>query len=105
VFKNVSEMSLNDQRQNIDPNLTRCSNYTSEACAPTKRCQDLVCDSGGFVVNISSLATLEAISGGTGYNVADAGSNLFPEALMFDLGMTIFAYVPSCPATSTQSFR
>jgi NAD(P)-dependent dehydrogenase (short-subunit alcohol dehydrogenase family) len=77
VFRKVGEMTPEDWHRNIDLNLN----------APFYCCREALArfgSRGGFIVNISSLAAINAFSGGAGYNASKAGLNRFAEALMLD---------------------
>jgi 3-oxoacyl-[acyl-carrier protein] reductase len=77
VFRKVGEMSPEDWHRNIDLNLNGPFYCSREALARFG-------DSGGFIVNISSLAGKNAFAGGAAYNASKAGLNLFSEAMMLD---------------------
>ncbi len=77
VFQKVAEMTPEQWHRNIDLNLNGPFYCAHEALA-------LFGARGGFIVNISSLAAMNAFSGGAGYNASKAGLNKFGEALMLD---------------------
>ena len=76
VFRKIGDMSVEEWRRNIDINLNGAFYCSREALARF--------GTGGFIVNISSLAGKNAFTGGAGYNAAKAGLNLFSEAMMLD---------------------
>src|SRR5215475_134744 len=78
VFRKVAEMSVEDWHHNIDLNLNGAFYCSREALERFQK------SGGGFIVNISSLAGKNAMTGGAGYNAAKAGLNLFAEAMMLD---------------------
>ncbi len=78
VFRKVAEMQPEEWHRNIDLNLNGVYYCSHEALARFAR------RSGGFIVNISSLAGKNAFSGGAGYNASKFGLNGFSEAMMLD---------------------
>ena len=78
VFQKVGDMTIDDWRRNIDPNLNGPFYCSRQALPRFAR------RGGGFIVNISSLAARNAFSGGAAYNASKAALNLFTEALMLD---------------------
>ena len=74
-FVNVSEMTLEDWRSVIDTNLSGVF-YCCRAAIPHLR------QRGGWIINISSLASRNAFAGGAAYCASKAGLNQFSEALM-----------------------
>jgi 3-oxoacyl-[acyl-carrier protein] reductase len=78
VFRKVADMSVEDWHRNIDLNLNGAFYCSREALERFQK------HGGGFIVNISSLAGKNAMTGGAGYNAAKAGLNLFAEAMMLD---------------------
>jgi 3-oxoacyl-[acyl-carrier protein] reductase len=78
LFKKVADMTLEEWHRNIDLNLNGAFYCAHEALARFRA------RGGGFIVNISSLAAVNAFSGGAGYNASKFGLNGFTEALMLD---------------------
>jgi 3-oxoacyl-[acyl-carrier protein] reductase len=78
VFRKVGEMTPEEWHRNIDLNLNGAFYCAHEALARFRA------RGGGFIVNISSLASYNAFSGGAGYNASKFGLNGFTEALMLD---------------------
>ena len=78
VFRKVGDMTVEEWRRNIDPNLNGAFYCAHAALARFAR------RGGGFIVNISSLAAKNPFSGGAGYNASKFGLNGFGEALMLD---------------------
>jgi NAD(P)-dependent dehydrogenase (short-subunit alcohol dehydrogenase family) len=78
VFRKVGDMTVDDWRRNIDLNLNGAF-YCAHAALARFQTRG-----GGFIVNISSLAAINAFSGGAGYNASKFGLNGFTEALMLD---------------------
>lgn len=77
-FGKVAEMSVDDWRANIDLNLNGAF-YCARLAVQRFRQHG-----GGSLINIASLAAINAFSGGAGYNAAKAGVVLMGEALMLD---------------------
>ena len=78
LFKKVAEMTVEEWHRNIDLNLNGAFYCAREAL------QRFVKQGGGFIVNISSLAAKNPLSGGAGYNASKFGLNGFTEALLLD---------------------
>ncbi len=78
VFTSVKEMTLEDWRRTIDTNLSGAFYCSREAL------QRFGNPSGGFVINISSLAGKNPFAGGAAYNASKFGLNGFSEAMMLD---------------------
>jgi 3-oxoacyl-[acyl-carrier protein] reductase len=78
AFRKVGEMTPDDWHRNIDLDLNGPFYCSREALARFAR------RGGGFIVNISSLASRNAFPGSAGYSAAKAGLNIFSEALMLD---------------------
>ena len=77
VFRKVAEMTPEDWHANIGLNLTGAFYTCREALARFGQ-------SGGFIINVSSLAGKNPFSSGAAYNASKAGLNLFTEAMMLD---------------------
>jgi NAD(P)-dependent dehydrogenase (short-subunit alcohol dehydrogenase family) len=78
VFRKVGDMTVEEWRRNIDLNLNGAFYCAHAALAR------FAARTGGFIVNISSLAAKNPFSGGAGYNASKFGLNGFSEALMLD---------------------
>ena len=78
-FANVADMSVDDFHAIIETNLHGVF-YCTRAAIPAMRRRG-----GGFIVNISSLASKNAFRGGAAYCTSKAALNHFSEALMQEL--------------------
>jgi NAD(P)-dependent dehydrogenase (short-subunit alcohol dehydrogenase family) len=78
VFAKVGEMTPDQWRHNIELNLNGAF-YCAHEALQRFRSRD-----SGFIVNISSLAAINAFSGGAGYNASKAGMNMLTEAILLD---------------------
>jgi NAD(P)-dependent dehydrogenase (short-subunit alcohol dehydrogenase family) len=76
VFANVAEMSEADWQQILQTNLSGVF-YSCHAAIPHLRRRG-----GGWIINISSLASKNPFAGGAAYAASKAGLNAFSEALM-----------------------
>ena len=76
AFGNVADMSVVDWRQVIDTNLSGVF-YCCHAAIPHLRRRG-----GGWIINISSLASRNPFAGGAAYCASKAALNQFSEALM-----------------------
>jgi 3-oxoacyl-[acyl-carrier protein] reductase len=76
VFSDVADMTPAQWADVIDTNLTGVFNACHVAIPHLRR------RSGGFIINISSLAGKNAFTGGAAYCASKAGLNAFSEALM-----------------------
>jgi 3-oxoacyl-[acyl-carrier protein] reductase len=79
VFRGIQELSLDDWRRTIDLNLSGpffCCHYA----LPLLRKRD-----ASYIIQISSLAGINAFAGGAAYNASKFGLNGFSEAIMQDL--------------------
>jgi 3-oxoacyl-[acyl-carrier protein] reductase len=79
VGEPISELSGDDWSRIIDTNLTGVFNCCSAAIP------NLVKRGGGWIINISSLASKNPFIGGAAYCASKAGLNAFSEALMLEL--------------------
>jgi NAD(P)-dependent dehydrogenase (short-subunit alcohol dehydrogenase family) len=79
VFSNVSDMSADDWQQVLETNLGGVF-HCCHAAIPHLRRQG-----GGWIINISSLASTNPFAGGAAYCASKAGLNAFSEALMQEL--------------------
>ena len=79
VFRGIQDLTLEDWRRTIDLNLTgvfHCCHYA----LPLLRKRG-----SGYIIQISSLAGINAFAGGAAYNASKFGLNGFSEAIMQDL--------------------
>jgi 3-oxoacyl-[acyl-carrier protein] reductase len=79
VFRSIQEMAPDDWRNTIDTNLTGAF-YCCHQALPLLRNR-----SGGYIIQLSSLAGINAFAGGAAYNASKFGLNGFSEAIMQDL--------------------
>ena len=79
ILKSITEMSIEEWRQQIDVNLGGVF-YLSKAAIP-----HLSATGNGFIINIGSLAGRNFFPGGTGYNASKAGLIGMTEAMMLDV--------------------
>ncbi|MDQ3440027.1 MAG: SDR family NAD(P)-dependent oxidoreductase, partial [Planctomycetota bacterium] len=75
-FATVADMSIDEWRQVIDTNLSGVF-YCCHAAIPHLRRRG-----GGWIINISSLASRNPFAGGAAYCASKAALNQFSEALM-----------------------
>lgn len=76
VFRRVAEMSLDEWQRVIDTNLTGVF-HCCRAALPHLRARG-----GGWIINVSSLASVNAFPEAAAYCASKAGLNAFSEALM-----------------------
>jgi NAD(P)-dependent dehydrogenase (short-subunit alcohol dehydrogenase family) len=79
VFRSIQELTPDDWRATIDLNLTgvfHCCHYALPL---------LLQRGSGYIIQISSLAGINAFAGGSAYNASKFGLNGFSEAIMQDL--------------------
>jgi len=79
VFSNVADTSIDAWRTTLDTNLSAVF-YCCRAAIPHLRTRG-----GGWIINISSLASTAPFAGGAAYCASKAGLNAFSEALMQDV--------------------
>ena len=79
IFKPLSEMTVEEWQLQVDVNLGSVF-YCSKAALP-----HLSATTGGFIVNIASLASRNPFAGGTGYNASKFGVLGLTEAMMLDV--------------------
>jgi 3-oxoacyl-[acyl-carrier protein] reductase len=79
VFRGIQEMTAEDWRNTIDLNLTGVFNCCHHALPLLRR------RGSGYIIQISSLAGINAFAGGAAYNASKFGLNGFSEAIMQDL--------------------
>jgi 3-oxoacyl-[acyl-carrier protein] reductase len=78
VMKSTAELTVQDWQQTIETNLSGAFYCSREALERMKK------RSGGYIVNIGSLAGKNAFAGGAAYNASKFGLNGFSEAMMLD---------------------
>ena len=76
VFKPVADMTVGEWHQVLDTNLSGVF-YCCHAALPLLRSRG-----GGWIVNISSLVSRNAMPNGAAYSASKSGLNAFSEALM-----------------------
>ena len=76
IFRRVAEMSLEEWQQVLDTNLTGVF-HCCRAALPHLRARG-----GGWIINVSSLASTNAFQEAAAYCASKAGLNAFSEALM-----------------------
>src|SRR5579859_5412910 len=79
TFRGIQELTLEDWRNTIDLNLSGVF-YCCHYGLPLLRQR-----SEGYIIQISSLAGINAFAGGAAYNASKFGLNGFSEAIMQDL--------------------
>jgi 3-oxoacyl-[acyl-carrier protein] reductase len=95
-FAPVDEISTDDFRAIVETNLFGPF-YAIRAAAPVMRRHG-----GGFIVNIASLASVNAFAGGSAYNASKFGLLGLSESAMLDLrhgGIRVAAVLPGSVAT------
>lgn len=96
LFRNLEEMSLEDWSSVIDTNLTGVF-LCARAAIPRMRRRG-----GGYILNISSLAGVNAFPRGTVYNASKFGLNGMSEALMQEVrhdGIRVSYVMPGSVST------
>jgi 3-oxoacyl-[acyl-carrier protein] reductase len=76
IFRRVADMSLDEWQQVLDTNLTGVF-HCCRAALPHLRARG-----GGWIINVSSLASTNAFQEAAAYCASKAGLNAFSEALM-----------------------
>ena len=79
IFRGIQELTVEDWRNTIDLNLTGVF-YCCHHALPLLRKRD-----AGYIIQISSLAGVNAFAGGAAYNASKFGLNGFSEAIMQDV--------------------
>ena len=96
IFKPVEEMTVEEWRAVIEINLSGPFYCAREAIPHMKR------RGGGYIIHISSLAGVNAFSGGAAYNASKFGLNGFSDALMQEVrhdGIRVSSILPGSVAT------
>src|SRR5579884_1236896 len=78
IFRSVADMTVEEWQRTIDTNLSGAFYCSREALARFRK------RSGGYIVNISSLAGKNPFAGGAAYNASKFAMNGFSEAMMLD---------------------
>jgi NAD(P)-dependent dehydrogenase (short-subunit alcohol dehydrogenase family) len=79
IFRGIQDLTLEDWRNTIDLNLSGAF-YCCHYALPLLRKRG-----EGYIIQISSLAGINAFAGGAAYNASKFGLNGFSEAIMHDL--------------------
>jgi len=79
IFGSVAELTPAQWRAVLDTNLSGAF-YCSRLAVPLMKRRE-----GGYIINIGSLAGVNAFAGGAAYNASKFGLNGFTEALMLDV--------------------
>jgi 3-oxoacyl-[acyl-carrier protein] reductase len=79
LFKNAADMTIAEWQRTLETNLSGVF-YCCHAAIPHLRRRG-----GGWIINISSLASRNAFAGGAAYCASKSGLNAFSEALMQEL--------------------
>ena len=79
VFRGIQDLTIEDWRSMLDLNLTVVF-YCCHHALPLLRKRG-----AGYIIQISSLAGVNAFAGGAAYNASKFGLNGFSEAIMQDL--------------------
>ncbi len=96
VFESVESTSLDEWRQVMDTNLTGVFLCTKRAL-PLMRARG-----GGWIINISSLASTNPFAGGAAYCASKAGLNAFTDAVMQEVrqdGIRVASVLPGSVRT------
>lgn len=96
VFGSVADMSIDEWHQVIDTNLTGVF-YCCHAVLPHLRTRG-----GGWIINVSSLASTNAFPEAAAYCASKAGLNAFSEALMQEVrhdGVRVACVMPGSVRT------
>lgn len=96
IFGAVAELSDSDWQRMLDTNLTGVF-YCCSAAIPELRKR-----SGGWIINISSLAGKNPFAGGAAYAASKAGLNMFSETLMQEVrhdGIRVSCIMPGSVST------
>jgi NAD(P)-dependent dehydrogenase (short-subunit alcohol dehydrogenase family) len=79
VFRGIQDLTPEEWRNTIDLNLTGVFNCCKQALPLLRQ------RGSGYIIQISSLAGVNAFAGGAAYNASKFGLNGFSEAIMQDL--------------------
>ena len=78
IMKSAAELTVEDWQQTIETNLSGAFYCSRQALGRMKN------RSGGYIINIGSLAGKNAFAGGAAYNASKFGLSGFSEAMMLD---------------------
>jgi NAD(P)-dependent dehydrogenase (short-subunit alcohol dehydrogenase family) len=98
IMIDVASMSGAQWRETIETNLNGVF-YCTHAAVPLLRQRG-----GGWIVNISSLASANPFAGGAAYSATKAGLNAFGEALMQELRYDNIRVTTVCPGSVRTGF-
>jgi NAD(P)-dependent dehydrogenase (short-subunit alcohol dehydrogenase family) len=96
IFRSVADLTPQEWRSTLDTNLSGVFYCCHAALSRFRR------RSGGYIINISSLAGRNPFAGGSAYNATKFGLNGFSEALMLDHlqeGVRVSSVMPGSVAT------
>jgi NAD(P)-dependent dehydrogenase (short-subunit alcohol dehydrogenase family) len=96
IFKPTAELTLEDWHETLDLNLSGVFYCCREALSRFRR------NPGGYIINISSLASKNPFAGGSAYNASKFGLTGFSEAMMLDHrheGIRVSSILPGSVAT------
>lgn len=99
VFANVADTSVEDWQQVIETNLSGVF-YFCHAAIPHLRKRG-----GGWIINISSLASKNPFAGGAAYCASKTGLNAFSEALMQEVRYDNIRVSYVMPGSVATTFR
>lgn len=95
IFGSIEDLSINDWKETIDINLTGVFNTIKSGLEVLK-------ESKGFFITISSLAGTNFFAGGSAYNASKFGLTGFTQAIMLDLrkhGIRVSTIMPGSVST------
>jgi NAD(P)-dependent dehydrogenase (short-subunit alcohol dehydrogenase family) len=98
IMVEVASMTGEQWRETIETNLNGVF-YCTHAAVPLMRQRG-----GGWIVNISSLASANPFAGGAAYSATKAGLNAFGEALMQELRYDNIRVTTVCPGSVKTGF-
>jgi NAD(P)-dependent dehydrogenase (short-subunit alcohol dehydrogenase family) len=98
ILVDVAEMTGDQWRETIETNLSGVF-YCTHAAIPHLRTRG-----GGWIINISSLASRNPFAGGAAYSATKAGLNAFGEALMQELRYDGIRVTTVCPGSVRTGF-
>jgi NAD(P)-dependent dehydrogenase (short-subunit alcohol dehydrogenase family) len=98
ILAETAEMTGNQWRETIETNLNGVF-YCTHAAIPHLRARG-----GGWIVNISSLASRNPFARGAAYSATKAGLNAFSEALMQELRYDGIRVTTICPGSVKTGF-
>jgi len=78
IFRSVADLTEEEWQKTLETNLSGVFHCCREAVARMRK------RGGGYILNVGSLAGVNAFAGGAAYNASKFGLNGFSEALMLD---------------------